>query len=288
MHPAKSIILFTSLSGLGFGLMVIFGLGLTNVSGFTALVFTALALGLASAGLIASLFHLGNPQRFIKALTQIRTSWLSREGVLSILTMTISGLFGLLLYFDIRFAILGYLASLLALATIFSTAMIYAQLRTVPRWYTALTPALFLAYALAGGLLLGSQMQSSLWACLALLALQFTHWVRGRSALNASGSTAETATGLGAIGAVRLLESPHTARNYVTTEMVFRIGRGRASQLKIVVIVLMLLQIAILGIAPAGHIMAAIVILLHLASTLTARWLFFAESEHLVSLYYNK
>jgi len=288
MHPAKSIILFTTLSGLGFGLMVIFGLGLPNVTGFTALVFTALALGLASAGLIASLFHLGNPQRFIKALTQIRTSWLSREGVLSILTMTTFGLFGLLLYFDMRITILGYLASLLALATIFSTAMIYAQLRTVPRWYTALTPMLFLAYALAGGLLLGAQMQASLWACLALLALQLAHWVRGRSAINASGSTAETATGLGAIGAVRLLESPHTARNYVTTEMVFRIGRGRASQLKIVVIVLMLLQIAILGIAPAGHIMAAIVILLHLASTLTARWLFFAESEHLVSLYYNK
>jgi len=288
MHPAKSIILFTTLSGLGFGLMAVFGLGLTAVSGLTALIFTLMALGLAGAGLLASLFHLGNPQRFVKALTQVRTSWLSREGVLSLLTMAAFGSYGGLLFLGIRLDLLGYLSSIFALATIFATAMIYAQLRTVPRWNSWLTPALFMAYAICGGLLLGAQLELAKWASLALFVLQIAHWMRGRTALTASGSSAETATGLGSIGTVRLLESPHTARNYVTTEMAFRVARARVGQLKLAVIVMMIAQSMLLFVFTANHMMAALVIALHMAMTLTSRWLFFAESEHVVSLYYNK
>ena len=42
-----------------------------------------IAYALASGGLIASTFHLGHPERAIKAFTQWRSSWLSREAWLA-------------------------------------------------------------------------------------------------------------------------------------------------------------------------------------------------------------
>src|SRR3546814_16561641 len=52
----------------------------------TRLVATLLALALASAGLLASFWHLGKPLRAWRAFSQWRTSWLSREGVAAVLT----------------------------------------------------------------------------------------------------------------------------------------------------------------------------------------------------------
>lgn len=82
MHPAPpSVIIFTTLSGLGFGLFAFLGLGLPDVSGWVAFVFFAVAYALSCAGgLVASTFHLGNPKNAIYAFSQWRSSWLSREG----------------------------------------------------------------------------------------------------------------------------------------------------------------------------------------------------------------
>ena len=75
MHPAPSIIAFTTLSGLGFGLMVWLGLGMPGSTGLVAFVFFAIAYALAGGGLIASAFHLGHPERGLLAFTQWRSSW---------------------------------------------------------------------------------------------------------------------------------------------------------------------------------------------------------------------
>ena len=79
MHPAPSVIIFTSLSGLGFGLLTFLGFGMPAPTGLVAFVFFAIAYLLAVGGLVASTFHLGHPERAIKAFTQWKTSWLSRE-----------------------------------------------------------------------------------------------------------------------------------------------------------------------------------------------------------------
>ena len=76
MHPAPSVILFTSLSGLGFGLLIFLGLGYPDVTGWTAFAFFVLGYLLAVGGLSASTFHLGHPERALKAFTQWKTSWL--------------------------------------------------------------------------------------------------------------------------------------------------------------------------------------------------------------------
>ena len=71
MHPAPSVIIFTTLSGLGFGMLFFLGLGLPAVSGMTAFVLFAIAFGLSVAGLVASTFHLGHPERAWKAFWKL-------------------------------------------------------------------------------------------------------------------------------------------------------------------------------------------------------------------------
>ncbi|HAR54561.1 MAG TPA: dibenzothiophene desulfurase, partial [Roseovarius nubinhibens] len=163
MHPAPSVIVFTTLSGLGFGLLFWLGLGLPAVTGWTAFAFFAIAYLLAVGGLMASTFHLGRPERALKAFTQWRSSWLSREGWASVATLLVMALFGAGLVFgDAAWQPLGLLGAALALVTVFATSMIYAQLRTVPRWKTPLTPALYLSISLAGGALLAGQVAMAL------------------------------------------------------------------------------------------------------------------------------
>ncbi|RMH45677.1 MAG: hypothetical protein D6686_17085, partial [Alphaproteobacteria bacterium] len=166
MHPAPSLIIFTTLSGFGFGLMAWLGAGIGPAGGARTLA-AVLALAAAGAGLLASLGHLGNPQRAWRALSQWRSSWLSREGVMALATLAAFAAGTLAELLGRPAPVLGGLAAVLALGTLFCTAMIYAQLRTVPAWNTPLTPALFLAFALTGpAILLGR------WAeALALLAL---------------------------------------------------------------------------------------------------------------------
>src|SRR5215468_11692219 len=84
MHPALSIIVFTTLSGLGYGLAAVLGLGLLDPSALATKLAHLLALGMIAGGLLSSTLHLGNPQRAWRALTQWRSSWLSREGVMAI------------------------------------------------------------------------------------------------------------------------------------------------------------------------------------------------------------
>ncbi len=293
MHPAGSIIAFTTLSGLGFGLMAWLGLGVQHAEGWVAAVFCVFALALAGIGLFASLLHLGNPQRAWRALSQWRSSWLSREGVVAIAAMGVFALYGALWAFaDLRIAPLGWLAAALALATVYCTSMIYAQLRTVPRWRRWSTPVLFLLYALAGGAILADEVVPAVVLLAAVWALQIHAWREGDGALAASGSTVETATGLGRIGKARLLEGPHTSPNYLMKEMVFVVGRRRASALRKVALglggALPLLILLLFPVLPAPHTFGGIAVIAHLVGVAVSRWLFFAEAEHVVGLYYGR
>ena len=174
MHPAPSVILFTTLSGIGFGLLAFLGLGLPLVTGWLAFAFFAVAYLLAVGGLLASTFHLGHPERALKAFSQWQTSWLSREAWAAVGALVVMGIYGAgLVFLDLRMPILGQIGAALSLATVYCTSMIYAQLKTVPRWNMPLTPVLFVSLSLAGGALLagaGRQCYSS--AC---------HWQAERS-----------------------------------------------------------------------------------------------------------
>lgn len=289
MHPAPSIIIFTTLSGLGFGLMAFLALGLPPVTGFTAFVFYAIAFALAISGLLASTLHLGHPERALKAFSQWRSSWLSREGVAAVATLILVGLIALLAIFgNIRLFALGLPVAALTLFTVYATSMIYAQLKTVPRWNDWSTPALFLLHALAGGALLSGQVHVASVLLLALGALQIYVWIHGDKRLQNSGTTLATATGLGDRGSVRAFEPPHTGTNYLLTEMVHVVGRRHALKLRIIGLVLLSPLPVLILLLPFHHIFALLAVLSHVAGALTCRWLFFAEAEHVVGLYYGQ
>ncbi|RYI25389.1 MAG: dibenzothiophene desulfurase, partial [Acetobacteraceae bacterium] len=57
MHPAPSVILFSTLSGLGFGFLAFLGWGALSPSGWAAFFLWGLGYGLAVGGLMASTFH---------------------------------------------------------------------------------------------------------------------------------------------------------------------------------------------------------------------------------------
>lgn len=303
MHPAASIIFFTTASGLGYGLAAILGLGLLDpTAGATkAAHFTALAL--IAAGLMSSTLHLGNPQRAWRALSQWRSSWLSREGVLAIATfipLTINAAASLFL--DRYVALAGIAGTVLAAATVYSTAMIYASLRAIQGWNTGLTPVCYLLFSLSGGLV-AATFFAALGAgeprllALAAIATLVAAWLakaRWWTRLDTHGplSTPESATGLGPIGTVRLFESPHMTDNYLTREMGYRVARKHAAKLRRIAVttggaVPALLMAAVAAGLGAQSLLALVALVSCGVGLVTERWLFFAEARHAMTNYYG-
>ncbi|MBA8878551.1 dimethyl sulfoxide reductase anchor subunit family protein [Phyllobacterium myrsinacearum] len=301
MHPAYSIIIFTTLSGLGYGLAVMLGLGFLDPSALPTKIAYVTALALISIGLLSSLLHLGNPQRAWRALSQWRSSWLSREGVMAIATFVpLTSNAALCLFINRQDGMLGLITVLGALITVYCTSMIYASLKTVDSWHTRLTPLCFILFSLSGGTLLAAcfagqnglplQVLAMLLLLLALVAKMV--W-RKRARTLVPLSTPESATGLGGIGTVRLLERPHALDNYLTREMGFRVARKHAEKLWVIAFVsgillpvLALLTAMAVGSGAFSVCLMVFAILTHLVGLFVERWLFFAEAKHAVMNYY--
>lgn len=306
MHPAYSIILFTTASGLGYGLAAVLGLGVLDAAATATRFAHVLALALIAGGLLSSTLHLGNPQRAWRALSQWRSSWLSREGVLAIAAFVPLCATAWLAVVESRHVPwIGIAGSLMAAATVYSTSMIYASLRSVHAWHTALTPASYLLFSASGGLLLASMFAafsgrlSLPLAFIAVIVLACAWFVKHRWRARMTGlreiSTPETATGLGHIGRVRLLERPHVTDNYLTREMGFRVARKHAEKLAaiatalggILPAVLLVAATATGGSVLVGSLLLVMAVASHVAGMLVERWLFFAEARHAVSNYYG-
>ena len=297
MRPAFSIIVFTVLSGVGFGMLFWLGLGFIDQKGNTA-IFFFIAFMLSTVGLLSSAFHLGNPQRFLLAFTQWRSSWLSREAILAILALSVNAVYGFgIIFFNFQSRTIGLVGSLLAIVTIFSTAMIYAQMKTVPRWNTKLTPVIFVFYALVGSTIVPaiSQPNTELIIPLgfALLGLlQLYSWLSGDGQFSKE-SNIGTATGLRTLGNIRLLEPPHTGSNYLMKEMVFVVAQKHRQKLRLLALTLSIIIPFILmyiGAFSESLKVATFALggIIHIVGTLVTRWLFFAEAEHVVGLYYDR
>ncbi|SMY06708.1 dimethyl sulfoxide reductase anchor subunit family protein [Flavimaricola marinus] len=288
MHPAPSVIIFSTLSGLGFGLLFWLGFGMPGPTGLTAFIFFAIAYLLAVGGLLASTFHLGHPERAIKAFSQWQTSWLSREAWCAVSALVIMAIYGAgLVFFSTRIAVLGVVGAVLSLGTVGTTSMIYAQLKTVPRWHHWSTPAMFLTTSLGGGALLAGQLRFALPLLAIAGAVQLYYWISGDSRLRDSGTTLASATGLKG-GSIRAFEPPHTGTNYLLREFVFVVGRKHSHNLRAIGLGLGFGLPILLMILPFHHVLAGLAVISHVAGVFATRWLFFAEAEHVVGLYYGK
>jgi DMSO reductase anchor subunit len=311
MHPAFSVIFFTVASGAGYGLFALLGLGnalgLVPADRFFGLCSLGLAATLITAGLFSSTAHLGHPERAWRALGQWRSSWLSREGVAALAAYVPLAVFGIFWAIfgivDGFVAIAGLLGTVLACATVFATAMIYQSLKPIHQWHNRLVVPGYLAMAVASGAALLNalvqiwgrpQLAVGVVCAVAIVVAMFAkqrywHFIDTTK----SASTPETATGLGAIGKVRLFEAPHTEENYLLKEMGYKIARKHAAKLRAIALnagfraplALTLLATSLPGaLAVAASGLAAILLLAGLA---VERWLFFAEAKHSVMLYYG-
>jgi DMSO reductase anchor subunit len=311
MHPAFSVIFFTTASGAGYGLLALLGVsaatGLLAPNRWLGVVSLALALVLVTAGLLSSTAHLGRPERAWRAFSQWRSSWLSREGVMSVITFVPALLFAYGWVIEDRtdgfVPVAGGAAAICALVTVFTTGMIYASLKPIPEWSTVFTTPGYLIFSVMTGAVLlnvvlrlfaADALATTVCAAIAILAgwLWKTATWRHNDALTAP-ATLNSATGL-KDGTVRSIEWPHTQENYVLKEMGYRVARKHAQKLRILVHVLAFalpLVAIVIALAVGGVVAVAtsvIAVVLQAAGMLVERWLFFAEARHVVGLYYGR
>jgi sulfite dehydrogenase (quinone) subunit SoeC len=312
LHPAPSIIVFTTLSGAGYGLLFVLALG--SVLGLVpawpglGLAGMVLALGLISVGLASSALHLGHPERAWRAVSQWRSSWLSREGVMALITYVPALIFASgWVFFGTTGGVFwpfALLAAAGAALTVWCTGMIYASLKPIRQWHHPLVAPIYLAFALMTGSLLAQPLLAFAGAphvfagWLAVLAILLawalkTVWWRAIDR-DQPVSTPESATGLGRIGLVSMLDPPHTETNYLLHEMAFRIGRRHGRKLRRLSYAIGLgaaLGLSLLALAGTGllaGLSAALAAAAGLVGIAIERWLFFAEARHTVRLYYRR
>jgi DMSO reductase anchor subunit len=308
MHPALSIVFFTTASGAGFALLTLTGIAvplglLPSNTGFGVLTLATAGI-LAVAGLSSSMLHLGRPERAWRAFSQWKTSWLSREGVLSVLTFIPAAVFaiGWVIFGRVGgfSGLCGVLAAILAVGTVYCTAMIYRSLKPIRQWHNRWVVPNYFALGLMSGLLL-LDLIVRIWVrpvampVLALIVIAVAWWSKERywrfiDTVSAS-STVASATGLGRRGPVRMLEPPNTEENYLLKEMGFRIARRHRLRLRFVAriagfaVPLLATLVALLGLAPL--LSALLAVLSATLGLVVERWLFFAEAKHTVMLYYG-
>lgn len=305
MHPAFSVLVFTVMSGAGYGLITLVVLGhISGISQFqnSNLLLTAVLLSMAliTLGLLSSTLHLANPKNAWRSLNRFRTSWLSREAVFALLFYPIVIVYLAGIWFQgaeisvpVRAA--AVMTALIAMVTLFCTSMIYASLKTIRQWNSALTPINYLVLGLMSGslLLLAIQAFSSVtvagvlstWSfglivLGAVVKLIYLFWI-GKP----EGSTIQTATGF-TQASVRLLDQGHTSNGFLNNEFGYSVEANR-------LLVLRGLMLLLAFVLPLGLILmgskwlVAIAAISCISGLLVERWLFFAEARHVVRLYHG-
>lgn len=311
MHPAYSVIVFTTFSGAGYGLLVSITLFAffkvvppDRWFGFTTF-FVAFAM--ITAGLLSSTFHLGHPERAWRALSQWKTSWLSREGVFAVAVYGPGLLFafGWVVFesYDGFWRFMSGLTMVLSLGTVVCTAMIYASLRTIRAWFNPNTIRVFLGMSLWTGIVwfnMLTQLFDLHTPSIGIMVVIFgiaALWFKRKYWMfidrSPSWVTPESATGLGDLGKVKLLDSPSTQETYIHQEMGYQIARTHAEKLRrwafLAYFLFPFCATALTVEADSWiRISAAVLSVVSvMLGVMIERWLFFAEAKHTSMLYYG-
>ena len=307
MHPAFSILFFTTLAGAAQGLLV--ALALAQIAGVamdSSFLLQAIALGLVLlvAGLASSFLHLGHKMRAWRAVLMWRTSWMSREVIVLPAYIALAALWWLSLYTGADGALAHALAWAIVIGALllwYCTAMIYACLRFIQEWAHWLTVANFTLIGLSSGSMLACALaalanQNALLQVLAPWATEITllaglaRWasLRRNADLRAI-STLQSATGIKApklvqksmgmsAGAFNTREFFHGASQAVVRNLRWAFSLG------LFVLPLMLALWASSNSALWPWVLATV---LQAPSLIAERWVFFAQAKHPQNLYYQ-
>jgi sulfite dehydrogenase (quinone) subunit SoeC len=267
-----------------------------------AFAFTSLfiALALITIGLLSSTMHLGRPERAWRAFSQWRSSWLSREGIAAIITYPIALAFGFfwsgLIDAPMLIAPLGYATAIMCWITVFCTAKIYSTLKTIRAWHQPLTIPVYLAFSAATGAVLltaiadifgrfvAFQSILAFAAILVLIVLKFLYWRRLDNAPRTH--TMAAATGLGE--GVRQWEVPHTSTNFIMKEMGYVVARRHGYRLRMLCLALLGVAFVLMVLSSNWPWLSYLAVPMTMLAAWVERWLFFAQAEHVVGLFYGK
>ena len=323
MHPAFSVIFLTTLIGAGQGLFLALVTGqvysLANLlqpqdSVHFYAFGSGLSLVLLLAGLGASFFHLGHPERAWRSAARWRTSWLSREVIVLPLFMALVFLYGLVHYLGwtrpfvvIKGVIpldaslvLGTAAALAAFTLYACTAMIYASLKFLEEWHTPLTVANFTLFGLASGFTLAAAFSAwsgvhlvsffGSWAVIFTLLAAATRFASlRRNARLKHKTTVQTAIG---IRHTRIVQKSQGFMGGAFNTREFFHGRSAATLATVRRFFLLMAFAVPLGLLGASYGMASVYLpmlafLVQFIGLLAERWYFFAEARHPQNLYYQ-
>jgi len=295
MRPALSVILLTTLIGAGQGLFlalvvveVLFDAGKTfYVLG------AAIALALLAAGLAASFFHLGHPERAWRSAAKWRTSWLSREVIALPAFMAVVFAWGVAHWLGWPTLALAAAGVLLALALFVCTAMIYACLRFLQEWHSALTVVNYLVLGCASGFTLAAAYAA--WAApglarpLALTALGVTlAGLATRGASLARNARLKARSSMQSAIGVKHPRIAQKAQGAIAGSFNTReFFHGHNARVLRSVKWLFLAAAFVLPAALLAAGFPALAFIVQFAGLMAERWFFFAQANHPQNLYYQ-
>jgi DMSO reductase anchor subunit len=323
MHPAFSVIFLTTLIGAGQGLFL--ALYSSQIYALARLLSppdnrsfyvlgSFVALGFLGAGLIASFFHLGHPERAWRAGARWRSSWLSREVLALPAFMGALALWGLAHWLgwnpvvltvsstvplDLS-ALLGLTAVVLAFLLFLCTGMIYAGIEFLEEWHHYLTVLNFTLAGSASGFTLAALLAAvqapalvgfyTTWAViLTFVAALFRTASLLRNRHLGQRSSLSTAIGMRHNRIVQKAQGA-MAGSFNTREF---FHGARPAVLATVRITFWVLAFPVPALLLAGAYwdlnpaLAAAAFLTQYAGLVAERWYFFAEARHPQNLYYQ-
>jgi sulfite dehydrogenase (quinone) subunit SoeC len=262
---------------------------------------SAIALAFLLAGLGASFFHLGRPERAWRAAVMWRTSWLSREVIVLPAFTALLFIYGVLHYIGIDATIAVGAAAAFACAVLFiCTGMIYACIRFLQEWATSLTLVNFTLFGMASGYTLAAGYASieapalaGLYARVAV-ALTLLAWCGRfaslvRNARIRPRSNLQTAIGIKHPQILQksqgFMGGSFNTREFFHGKTATVVRAVKWSFLLLVFPVPILLLIA--GLYSGSIALAVAAFLAQYTGLLAERWYFFAQARHPQNLYYQ-
>lgn len=313
MHPAFSVIFFTTLIGAAQGLYL--ALVTAEVLTFPGLVLpqqprsfyalgAAISLVLLGGGLIASFFHLGRPERAWRSGAKWRTSWLSREVIVHPIFMGIVFVYGLSHFFDLAGTLSHWIIVALGVIVCFTlfvcTGMIYACIRFLQEWATPLTLVNYFLLGTASGFTLASAF--SAWAAPQLLGIYAPTAITltlaamltriaslVRNARLKPQSTIQTATGIKHPKIVQKSQG-FMGGSFNTREFFHGKTPEFLRSVKWIFLALTFLVPILLvgvGLTTASAVLLGLAFAVQYAGLIAERWFFFAQANHPQNLYYQ-
>jgi DMSO reductase anchor subunit len=323
MKPAISVVLLTTLIGAGQGLFLAFYSAelLSLLSVLPAIPTTSqgafysgiISLGLLMAGLVASFFHLGHPERAWRAAAMWRTSWLSREVIALPITMGLIFIYTLLKFYDNQTVMMvlgngyplqwstatGFLAMIAVFSLFFCTAMIYTCLKFLRQWYSPLTVVNFLLLGSASGFTLASLLATytdpQLFGYFVgfAISLTFLGLISRSASLMRNNKLRSPTTLQSAIGihhpTIRQLAQGAMGGSFNTRAFIHTYGATvvKLARRFFLLTVFVVPVILLISSDETSMVLCSVAFVIQYVGLLVERWYFFIEAEHPQNVYYQ-